>query len=371
MNATRRSRITPTGKNIAQRMRERIASGTWPVNQRIPTKMELCQVFGTSNMTMQKALALLASEGFVRSRGRAGTFVCDRPPSSHRIAFVVPVGLTRSLWYGSLIRGLSLQNHELASLVDLYQASSDGTAPADATLLDDCLAHRLAGALFAAPLPGLTRLLREKSPYFPTMYLCSDEDHGIKAISPADLVMDAFSARGRQRLAVFGTFMHRDSLMPEVVAMAQARGLRCEPEWVQALDPRAPDIARGIAHLMATLPAERRPDALFISDDHLATATTAGLHDAGLRAPEDIDIICHANIPFPPPTCMPVTYAGYDVIELMRIGLESITRLIAGQNLSTRQWFQPILCDAADMAHRQEAVRRAEMLVMDEMQPLP
>jgi DNA-binding LacI/PurR family transcriptional regulator len=372
MPAAYRPRTTPSSKDIAQQIRERIASGDWPINQRIPTKMELCQLFGTSNMTMQKALSVLASEGFIRSRGRAGTFVNNRPPSNHRIAFVVPVGLTRSLWYGSLIRGLALQDQELAALVDVYQASPDGTTPDDAALLDDCLAHRLAGALFAAPFPELTRLLGEKAPKFPAMYLFSPagplDGHGLATASPADLVVGAFSSRGRRRFAMLSTFMQRGTLTPDVVAKAQASGLRCEPEWVHALDPRNPDIARAIARLLATLPAERRPDALYISDDHLATETTAGLLDAGLRAPEDIDIICHANIPFPPPTCMPVTYAGYDVIELMRIGLGSISRMIAGQSLSPRQLFQPILCNATDMAHRQEAVRRAEMRAVGEVQ---
>jgi DNA-binding LacI/PurR family transcriptional regulator len=363
MNGTRRFRISPSGKEIAQRMRERIASGAWPANQRIPTKMELCRLFGTSNMTMQKALAALADEGFIRSRGRAGTFVTGRPPSSHRLALVVPAGQTRSLWYGSLIRALGLQDQQLASLVDMYQVTDAGSAPDDAALLDDCLAHRLAGALFAAPLPGLLRTIRERAPGFPTMHLTAtpgaDAGHGLASVSPAALVVGTLAGRGRQRLAVFGTFMQSTTLMREVAAQAQDAGLRCEPEWMHALDPRAPDVARGIARLMATLPAERRPDALFISDDHLATATTAGLHDAGMRT-DGIDIICHANIPFPPPTCMPVTYVGYDVIALMRTGLDSLTRLIAGEAVPNMLPFHPIRCDAADMAQRQQAALQVE-----------
>ena len=363
MNGTRRFRISPSGKEIAQRMRERIASGAWPANQRIPTKMELCRLFGTSNMTMQRALAALADEGFIRSRGRAGTFVTGNPPSSHRLALVVPACQTRSLWYGSLIRALGLQDQQVASLVDVYQATDAGSAPANAALLDDCLAHRLAGALFAAPFPGLSRTIRERAPEFATMHLTAPPEahtgHGLASVSPASLVVGTLAGRGHQRLAMFGTFMQSTTLMREVAAQARDAGLRCEPEWMHALDPRAPDVARGIARLMATLPAERRPDALFISDDHLATATTAGLHDAGLGA-DGIDIVCHANIPFPPPTCMPVTYAGYDVVALMRTGLDSLTRLIAGHDLPGMLPFHPILCDAADMAQRQQAALQAE-----------
>ena len=352
-------------------MRERIASGSWPANQRIPTKMELCRLFGTSNMTMQKALAVLAGEGFIRSRGRAGTFVSGRPPSSHRIALVIPAGQLRSLWYGSLIRSLGLQAQELASLVDVYQAADVDSDPTDTALLDDCRSHRLAGILFAAPFPGLTRSIHAFSPQLATMHLSTPpgtgDGHGLANASPASLVIETFAGRARRRLAMFGTFMQSGTLLRDVAFRAQDAGMRCEPEWIHALDPRSPDMARAIARLLATLPAERRPDALFISDDHLVTATTAGLHDAGLRAPDDIDILCHANIPFPPPTCMPVAYVGYDVIDMMRTGLVSLTRLIAGHSVPARQPFLPILCDAADMAQRQQAVLREETAIGTEI----
>jgi DNA-binding LacI/PurR family transcriptional regulator len=362
MVTSRHSRSPPSGKDIAQQMRERIASGAWSAGQRIPTKLELCQQFGTSNMTMQKALAVLAKEGFIRSRGRAGTFVSGEPPSRHRFAFIVPAGHLRSLWYGSLVRALGL--HEGAGHIEVHQASEPGTAPADAALLADCQAHRLAGALLAAPFPGLTRLIAGLVPGFPLVHLSPpagpDECHAFTTTSPADLVVGALAGSGRQRLALFGTFMHSKTLAREAVAKAQAAGMRCEPEWIHLLDPRSPDIARGIARLLASLPAERRPDAIYISDDHLATATTAGLHDAGLRAPEDIEIVCHANIPFPPPTCLPVTYAGYDVIALMRAGVDSLSRLASGQDVPARQPCLPILCSGAEMAHRQHAAIQAE-----------
>lgn len=350
-----------SGKAIAQQMRERIASGAWTAGQRIPTKHQLCREFGTSNMTMQKALAALAREGFLRSRRRAGTFVSVEPPSRHRLAFVVPVGHLRSLWYGALARALALRPD--GAHVDVRQASDAGDDPADAGLLADCQAHRLAGALLAAPLPGFTRLLRDRAPGFPVVHLSGPPDrngHGFAVASPADLVVAALASRRRSRLALFGTFMHSGTLVPDVIAKAQAAGLRCEPEWVHVLDPRTPDIARGIARLLATLPAGRRPDALYISDDHLATATTAGLHDATLRSPEDIDILCHANIPFPPPTCLPVAYVGYDAIDLMRAGLGALERLIAGQAVPACMPFLPILCTAAEMAQRQHAASQAE-----------
>ncbi|HEU5443279.1 MAG TPA: UTRA domain-containing protein [Steroidobacteraceae bacterium] len=56
-----------------------IMSGTWPPGTRIPTEASLTRTFGTSRMTVGKAIQSLASEGLVQRRRKIGTMVAARP----------------------------------------------------------------------------------------------------------------------------------------------------------------------------------------------------------------------------------------------------------------------------------------------------
>lgn len=60
---------------IVTDLRERIVRGAWPAGHRIPFETDLAEDFGVSRMTMNKALAQLAREGFLERRRRLGTVV--------------------------------------------------------------------------------------------------------------------------------------------------------------------------------------------------------------------------------------------------------------------------------------------------------
>ena len=62
-------------ESIANEMRRRIKEGYYPIDQPIPDELSLAEEFGSSRMTMRKALDLLVSEGLLfRKRGH-GTFI--------------------------------------------------------------------------------------------------------------------------------------------------------------------------------------------------------------------------------------------------------------------------------------------------------
>lgn len=55
-----------------------ILSGKWPPGTRLPSEIELTERFGTSRMTVNKAIQNLAGEGIVKRRPKIGTVVADR-----------------------------------------------------------------------------------------------------------------------------------------------------------------------------------------------------------------------------------------------------------------------------------------------------
>ncbi|MBK9083161.1 MAG: histidine utilization repressor [Rhizobiales bacterium] len=58
----------------------KIVSGEWPPGARIPFEIELCDFYGCSRMTVNKALGRLVDAGLIERRRKAGSFV-SRPRS--------------------------------------------------------------------------------------------------------------------------------------------------------------------------------------------------------------------------------------------------------------------------------------------------
>ncbi|MFM9596147.1 GntR family transcriptional regulator [Streptomyces scabiei] len=75
----------PEYLRIAADLRQRISSGEYGPGDQIPTLPALCREYGVSDTTIRNALRLLAGEGLIETRARAGTRVRPRPPV-HRMA---------------------------------------------------------------------------------------------------------------------------------------------------------------------------------------------------------------------------------------------------------------------------------------------
>jgi len=60
---------------VAEAIRQRIASGQYQHDERIPSEKELCREFGLSLLTVRQAVGLLAGEGVLRKIPSKGTYV--------------------------------------------------------------------------------------------------------------------------------------------------------------------------------------------------------------------------------------------------------------------------------------------------------
>lgn len=76
------NRREPLYKHMKEQIKQRIESGEWPENHRIPSENELVGALGVSRMTANRALRELATEGVIlRVQGR-GSFVMPRKRST-------------------------------------------------------------------------------------------------------------------------------------------------------------------------------------------------------------------------------------------------------------------------------------------------
>lgn len=62
---------------ISTDIRNKILSGVYPVNSRLPFERDLCEMYQASKMTVKKALDILVADGLIIKRRGSGTYVKD------------------------------------------------------------------------------------------------------------------------------------------------------------------------------------------------------------------------------------------------------------------------------------------------------
>jgi GntR family transcriptional regulator len=70
----------PAYRQIADRLRERIASGELAPDDRLPSEAELMSSYSAARATVRQAVGVLRSEGLVVAEQGRGAFVRSRPP---------------------------------------------------------------------------------------------------------------------------------------------------------------------------------------------------------------------------------------------------------------------------------------------------
>jgi GntR family transcriptional regulator len=70
----------PAYRQIANRLRERIASGELGPDDRLPSEAELMETYSAARATVRQAVGVLRSEGLVVAEQGRGAFVRRRPP---------------------------------------------------------------------------------------------------------------------------------------------------------------------------------------------------------------------------------------------------------------------------------------------------
>ena len=71
-------------RDVADKLKEDIMSGRYPIGSFLPTETELEATFNVSKITVRKAIELLAADEYVEKRsGRGTTVLSNRPYNKH------------------------------------------------------------------------------------------------------------------------------------------------------------------------------------------------------------------------------------------------------------------------------------------------
>ena len=332
----KRKRVAVKEGQISQHLRQQIVRGDLPPGAQLPKRVELERQFSVSPLTLQRALSTLIDDGFVYAKTGHGTFVAPHPPHLSRYGLIFPFhpnGRDRwSNYYTALNNeALGLQKAEPSKLTMYYGLELPENRSERDKLIADVESHRLAGLVFVStpinfrgtPLldePQIARVAVMRNPGFGIPQIRLDgEAFNAKAL-------DYLANRGRKRVAIINSATMAPDWMDAFRQAVAMHGMTTHPYWMQGVHTIGAEWARNVVHLMFQGSPETRPDALFISDDNLVPHATAGLLAAGVSVPEDVDVVAHANFPWPTASVVPVKRLGFDAREVLRLCLDSIDR---------------------------------------------
>jgi DNA-binding LacI/PurR family transcriptional regulator len=336
MRSVRAGRPPHRRDSLVAELRRRILRGELPPGSRLPSRLTLTRQFNSAIPTVQDAVQCLVRDGFVETQGTRGTYVAEHPPHLCTYGLVLPRLRAETRFFGAIrAAARDVFNSESRRLRLFSPETARVDDPVAGELNDDVAHHRLAGVIVTWPNSELAG-----SPLFsadcdvPRVVIGGASRPDGHAVTPAvvlniqtffERAMDRLIARGRRKIAHLRLAAH-DQKNP-LILMLQQRGLEYRPYWHQRLGGSLYEAARGVAHLIMSLAPADRPDGLIVSDDNLVEHAQAGLADAGVRVPDEVDVIAHCNWPEPPASVLPVTRLGFDSIAVMR----TCTRLIDEQ----------------------------------------
>jgi DNA-binding LacI/PurR family transcriptional regulator len=332
----RRTRPPVQQERILADLREQIFSGRYGPGATLPTRTELESRYQVSPVTLQRAMDVLAAQGFVIS-GSQGTVVAPRLPHLCRYGLVYPARDTVEFPWGRFYRALRqaaavMEKEAQVELPVFYCGEHDSPENRDYRVLAQIVKSRaIAGLLLLNPyyLRGtpilkqqevpLVTLVPENLPEAPALVFDS--------ASYVEQAMSWFQAQGRRRPAFINSGRSEKNAWGwnRVREEATRYGMALRPEWEQSVPLDSPQSARNTAHLLFAN-AQDRPDALLIADDNFVEAATTGLRDAGLQSAQEVTVIGHCNFPFPPVSHFPLSLLGYDSRQLLNSMVAVIER---------------------------------------------
>ena len=349
---------------IASQLRRQIINAHYRPGEILPTRAVLCQRFGTTAVTLQKAFARLKEDGFIVTNGRHGSRVAERPPHLSRFGLVFRGVPTKNLqpdfnqnWtffqaaFAQVATQLRSQTADL-ELVPFYGVDERLESGDAHRLMEEVRHERLAGVIFIDPPWWLGSVPAFQNSTVPCISFATAPFY-----PPCPFIRRDGAPWMRRAVAYL---KQRRRVRPTVILGVRGAGYDGDPnnqrlmecvksEWpalpdhlIYPVHVGAPEMACKLVQTLMTLPSAIRPDAVLVNDDHLIEQVALGLSYAPVVVGQELDVVSHANFPLLPPVAVPVKFLGYDVVTILQTCIELLAAQREGRQLEMVTPWEPI-----------------------------
>jgi DNA-binding LacI/PurR family transcriptional regulator len=148
-----------------------------------------------------------------------------------------------------------------------------------------------------------------------------------------DRALDHLLSRGRKRIG----FLTVTNTLPENLEFFESgvasRGMTTRPAWMQCVGWPEVRWASNCVQSMMQGARDERPDGLIIFDDNIQEHAAAGMMRAGVRVPEELEVVAHCNFPVSTASVLPLTRLGFDAGQILRLAIDHIDRQRQGKRV--------------------------------------
>jgi DNA-binding LacI/PurR family transcriptional regulator/DNA-binding transcriptional ArsR family regulator len=332
--------------DLADIIRHEVKTEYQPGRQ-LPGMRELAKRFDVSLNTLRVALLVLEKEGLLTLRQGRGVYVREQK-NVLRIGVFVENDILRpniSIYHTSLPGALRRYFRDQGALPRVYigtgQLGKPGDDNADWDLLEDLNAGRLDGVALCGCLRKPWYSIAEKLaiPVVGDSHYC----YNSVAVDFFAIFRDGLRrlhAAGCRRIAVM-SWMDLEAV-GQLALVFDALGLERRPKWMRRdFEPLLP--GAGWSEFREIWTAYReKPDGLLVCDDILFRDTVSAILELGIRVPDQLRIVTHANSGVDLLAPFPLTVAEVDTEDLAARMGDMLLKLICHEPVPEPQARLPI-----------------------------
>lgn len=318
----------PLQIQIADHLARRIISGELPDGARLPSTLELAEIYHVTPVTIHKSLQHLVQRQLIERMPRRGTFVRSRERVNViGLAFGKNPFLHQSLLYSQLLDQFQQQTPERDLNLKVYFDFQSGSR-ALFDLEQDLARGEIKAVIASNRSPRLTRFL--------------DDHPELTWLEPVGLDQRGTVKKGVQYLIERG---YRKilvvSMLPKVLeyvdfraffhdeqqgAAEAAAGSGADVEVVRWGQTDTDGYEMGKA-LFAD--RTRRPDAVLVNHDVVCRGLLLALMELGLKIPRDIALLSHMNHGCEFASPVPLSILEVDPARMVSLCLDTLTKALA------------------------------------------
>lgn len=351
--------VLTKAQQVENYVRNRIQRGTWAPGQKLPEPVRISSKLGVSAMTVRNTLARLAGEGVVERRQKAGTFVAE----ARKTATVVVLAREEAMmavagqYYKSLLR--AARTCLRAKGYNVVLVAGHGETPEEfydsIHLFERPFCNEVVGVLSLVELADM-------QPRF--------ADAGINTVSIApglsndtySIVLDYSSmiAIATEELKSHGyddfAIMYAEPMESEKEAHHQIRLDKLRHQAVGGDESRLIPVPfswewRNACQVFKDYwQSPNRSRAIFFADDAICDIASRAFGELGVKIPDDLAVITHANVGSHFYTSSPLTRVQFDPDELVTNAWEMLNSIIEGKAIEEpHKYIKPKLIAGASL----------------------
>lgn len=282
----------------------------------MPSREQLASNLRVSLRSLQGAVDELVADGTLVTLASKGTRVTDHPDCLQRIALLLPPdehpGLCTSLraasdaWSGP-------ESFSCLNLHDLPQ------------VVDDLSSYRYRGIILLDEVIGYSTAMQERLQSLPLVvigYLSEAFPRvHLDLYASISWSLRQLAAEGFQRIAVISHARQSNQLQNRLRQWVKMLNLPYDPRLWLEISINSSHTSANLMPLLWSLPADERPQAILITDDHLVPAVTKALKSCIQQEPLP-HIMAHANYPRMSRSALPAQRYGFYAADILKHAIE-------------------------------------------------